>query len=66
MSSASGEVKGEVINEFSKIDVLLEGSDDEKQTAKKLLEEMYKTVSHISAILRYFQGDLKFSENSIL
>lgn len=50
MSSTSGEVKGQVISEFLKIDTLLEGTDDDKQEAKRLLEEMYKAVSITVAI----------------
>lgn len=42
MSSGSGEV----INEFSNIDSLLEGTDDEKRKAKALLEELHKNVSY--------------------
>lgn len=43
MSSASGEIGAEVTGDFSKIDEMLEGSDEEKLAAKQLLEEMYKS-----------------------
>ena len=55
-TTAMSSTSGNVINEFSNIDTLLEGTDDEKEKALQLLQEMYSNVSVICVNFTIVRG----------